>query len=96
MNDSGLSSAMWLQNMYAPENPRQQDLNIALELTKTFLKQKKLKGACRVHGGGFAGTIITFIPKVIETEYCRLMNNVFGNEATVRISINEKGAGRLN
>ena len=36
------------------------------------------KGACRVHGGGFAGTIQAFVPKDILDEYKNMIESVFG------------------
>ncbi|MEW5817447.1 MAG: galactokinase family protein, partial [Spirochaetota bacterium] len=51
---SGDSSWKLLQNSNSPRNPREQGLSLALALTEIFLNGK---GACRVHGGGFAGTI---------------------------------------
>ena len=55
--DSGLSSYMLNQNVYSPKNPTEQKLSLALAISEELLKGK---GAWRVHGGGFAGTIQAF------------------------------------
>ena len=59
VNESGLSSALHLQNTWAASDPRQQAIPIALALGRELLDGT---GAIRVHGGGFAGTIQAFVP----------------------------------
>lgn len=56
---SGRSSAMYLQNVYTGVNPEKQDMSVALALAESILDGR---GAVRVHGGGFAGTIQAFVP----------------------------------
>ena len=58
---SGNSSYKFLQNVYTTKNVREQGLSLALCLTEEYLRGKD--GACRVHGGGFAGTIQVFLPE---------------------------------
>ncbi|MBR1562856.1 MAG: galactokinase, partial [Ruminococcus sp.] len=53
INESGDSSFRYLQNIYASSAPAEQGLSLALYIAKSVLGDK---GACRVHGGGFAGT----------------------------------------
>lgn len=60
VNASGRSSEMLLQNIVPDGFSRHQDMAIALALAKRALGGK---GACRVHGGGFAGTIQAFVPQ---------------------------------
>jgi len=62
VNESGDSSWELLQNVYSPHRPETQGIGAALALTRNFFRRRKLRGACRVHGGGFAGTIQTYIP----------------------------------
>ena len=62
VNESGNSSYKYLQNIYSPHNVEKQNVSLALAMTDTFIKDKG-KGACRVHGGGFAGTIQVFLPE---------------------------------
>ena len=37
-----------------------------------------LPAACRVHGGGFAGTIQAFVPADLCDDFCATMDAVFG------------------
>ena len=72
---SGDSSAKYLQNLYSIKDPREQGLLSALALTEDFLAGG---GACRVHGGGFAGTIQAYIPVARLDAYRSLMESAFG------------------
>ena len=58
VNQSGLSSALHLQNTWSVHNPRQQAIPLALAEAERLLDG----GAGRVHGGGFAGTIQAWVP----------------------------------
>lgn len=73
--DSGRSSFMLNQNVYTPKNPTEQKLSLALAISKELLDGK---GAWRVHGGGFAGTIQTFVPNDMLDEYKKTIEGVFG------------------
>lgn len=59
VNESGISSATNLQNIWSVDSPKQQAVTLALALGKKLLNGT---GAIRVHGGGFAGTIQAFVP----------------------------------
>ena len=73
--ESGKSSYMLNQNVYSPSNPTEQRLSLALCITENMLKGK---GAYRVHGGGFAGTIQAFVPNEMLDDYKTAIENVFG------------------
>jgi galactokinase len=73
VNDSGNSSWKWLQNIAVPGNPKEQPIAICLALTERFIREKDNKGACRVHGGGFAGVILAFLPNEYVEEYTTYM-----------------------
>lgn len=79
VNLSGHSSFCYLQNVYPGKEPREQGISLALALTEEFLEDR---GACRVHGGGFAGTIQVYIPNEKAKDYISYMQNFFG-EGTV-------------
>ena len=49
------------------------------------------RGACRIHGGGFAGTILAFVPFDLLDEYSARMNAVFGERATTALAIRPEG-----
>ena len=63
------------QNVYTPKNPTEQKLSLALAMSRELLDGK---GAWRVHGGGFAGTIQAFVPNDLLDEYKEKMEKVFG------------------
>jgi galactokinase len=92
VNESGDSSAQLLQNNYSPRNSREQGISLALALTKSFLGRQ---GACRVHGGGFAGTIQAYLPANYLPGYREEMERVFGPGAVNVLSIRPIGAAEL-
>ena len=81
--DSGFSSYMLNQNVYTPKNPTEQKISLALAISAELLKDK---GAWRVHGGGFAGTIQTFVPNYMLDKYKETIEAVFG-EGTCHVLI---------
>jgi galactokinase len=90
VNASGRSSAEILQNVYAPRYAEQQPISLALALTERFLGGE---GACRVHGGGFAGTIQAYIPWRRRAEYAKTMDAVFGLGSVVELTVRPETAG---
>ena len=90
---SGNSSYKFLQNVYTTQNVREQGLSLALCLTEEFLDTHA--GACRVHGGGFAGTIQAFIKNDDVEAYRALIDSVFGEGATMPLFVRPLGATRL-
>ena len=86
MNESGLSSFMYLQNCFSITSSKNMGVALALMITKDFLKGD---GACRVHGGGFAGTIQALIPLNRVEEYIKLMDFVFGDKSAIKIKIRQ-------
>ena len=95
VNNSGNSSNKWLQNSYTIKNPREQGINIALAVTENYLK-KNGEGACRVHGGGFAGTIQVFLQNKSVNEYVGLMENVFVKGSARVLNIRSLGTIHVN
>lgn len=95
VNESGNSSFKYLQNIYSPKNVNSQGITLALALSDIFI-QKHGKGACRVHGGGFAGTIQVFLPNNLINEYKQFMSGSFDENAVKILSIRDKGAISLN
>jgi len=89
---SGRSSWMLLQNCYSGKTPHEQAIPLALALTARLLEQK---GACRVHGGGFAGTIQAYVPQDRLKAYLRTMERVFGADSCRPVRIRPVGATRL-
>ena len=89
---SGLSSYMYNQNVYSPSNPTEQKLSVALCISQELLEGK---GAYRVHGGGFAGTIQAFVPNEILDEYKAAMEAVFGEGKCYVLIIRPVGGTRV-
>ena len=85
--ESGRSSFMYLQNVYATSG--EQSLAVALCLAESMLSGK---GAWRVHGGGFAGTTLNLVPQDMEERFVEQMNAVFGDHACHVLSIRKEGA----
>lgn len=87
INDSGRSSFMYLQNVFADN--RDQSLSLALCLAEELLKED---GAWRIHGGGFAGTTLNFVPSGRVNEFVEVMNRAFGENACFVLNIRPVGA----
>lgn len=84
---SGESSWKLLQNLHV-EGGTNQEMPLALEMSRRMLESK---GAWRIHGGGFAGTILAFVPSNMVEKYSCAMNAVFGENATTVLSIRPEG-----
>ena len=78
VNESGQSSERLLQNIYSVKNPVNQEVGMGLAISRRVLAGL---GACRVHGGGFAGTIQAFVPKAKAAEYKSALERMFGEES---------------
>ncbi len=77
ITESGNSSWKWLQNVFVPAHAHEQPISVCLALTEIFLREKGV-GACRIHGGGFAGVIQAFIPNELREEYTAYMEKALG------------------
>lgn len=84
---SGESSWMLLQNIYPAG--KEQPLSLALAIAAVMLKGK---GAWRVHGGGFAGTTLNFVPNDMVDEFVRRMESVFGHHSCYVLDVRPEGA----
>ncbi len=85
--ESGISSWTLLQNIYSDASS--QPLAIALAYATEMLYNK---GACRVHGGGFAGTTLNFVPENMVENFVNQMNALFGESACVILDVRPEGA----
>ncbi len=90
---SGRSSFCYLQNVYTTKNVAEQGLSLALCVAEDYLADKN--AAWRVHGGGFAGTIQSFVPAEHAEGYRTLMDSVFGEGACIVLRIRPEGAIRI-
>ncbi len=91
INASGDSSYKLLQNCY-PESDRTMRIPLALALSKRICGSD---GGIRVHGGGFAGTMIAYVPKNYTTDMVDTLSKVFGSDNVFVISIRNSGAKML-
>lgn len=92
---SGNSSWKWLQNCFTNSNYQEQGITVTLALTELFIAGKQ-KGACRVHGGGFAGVIMAMLPNELVDEYITYIENCTGKGSAFRMSIRPYGAICVN
>ena len=88
---SGNSSWKWLQNCYTNSSYQEQGITVALALTELFIADKG-RGACRVHGGGFAGVIMAMLPNDLVDEYVEYIEKALGKGNAYRMSIRPHGA----
>jgi len=95
VNESGNSSWKWLQNCFTNKDPNEQGITLALSVTENFLKNTG-KGACRVHGGGFAGTVLVFMPNELLNGYVELIESIFGEGSVTVLSIRPYGTLCVN
>lgn len=92
MRESGKSSEELLQNTHIPGTPLDQGIPLGLKLSGELLKDK---GASRVHGGGFAGTVIALVPNELLDSYRAKMDGAFGPGSCRHLHIREDGAMRI-
>ena len=86
----GNSSWKWLQNCFTNSNYQEQGITVALALTELFIAEKQ-RGACRVHGGGFAGVIMAMLPNELVDEYICYIERAMGEGSAYRMSIRLTG-----
>lgn len=87
INASGHSSFEYLNNVLHPSS-QYQGLALGLAMAQTVLKNE---GACRVHGGGFAGTILCITPKHRTSHLKHVMMSMFGEKCFDLLKIREHG-----
>lgn len=88
---SGRSSALLLENVW-PVCSDERSLALALAVSERVLGND---GACRVHGGGFAGTMQAWMPADRISEYRKQMERIFGEGCCYLLSIRPEGAAKL-
>ena len=89
---SGDSSFKYLQNVYTNRDVQNQAVSIALAVSENVLGNH---GVCRVHGGGFAGTIQVFVKNSIVDEYKKYIEKVFGTDSCHILSIRNVGGTKV-
>ena len=92
MRASGDSSRRQLQNIIPDSHPEETRLAQALDRSAELLGEK---GAWRVHGGGFGGSIQALVPAEDWERYRAAMDELFGENACRELSVRPMGAARL-
>ena len=92
VKESGRSSWMYLQNITPAGAVVHQDMAVALALCDTLLGDR---GAYRVHGGGFAGTVQAFVPLDLLDMFKEKIEDVLGEGACHVLSIHQEGGIRV-
>ncbi len=95
VDESGRSSWQYLQNCAPAGAVTHQPVSTAVALTRTFLEQHGAPGAARVHGGGFAGTIQSYIPVELADRYIAFVETILGKSAATRIRVRKLGPSFL-
>ena len=93
VRQSGHSSWMYLQNIYPAGSIMKQEVALALALCDTLLQGR---GAYRVHGGGFAGTVQAFVPFDILSQFKTEIENVLGKGKCHVLNIRSDGGIRVS
>ena len=88
VKESGFSSFMYLQNVIPAGRTRNQEMAIALGLCEHYLRDR---GAYRVHGGGFAGTVQAYVPFDLLDSFRAGIDAVLGQGACHVLSIRPQG-----
>ena len=90
--ESGFSSWMYLQNVIPLGYVDQQAMAVALALCEHYLQGK---GAYRVHGGGFAGTVQAFVPMEILESFRQGIDGALGEGACHVLDIRPQGGVKM-
>lgn len=91
-SESGRSSWMYLQNITPTGAVEHQDVAVALALCETLLEGR---GAFRVHGGGFAGTVQAFVPMDMLENFKAGIEQVLGEGKCHVLTIRPQGGIRV-
>lgn len=92
VRESGRSSWMYLQNVVVTGSTGEQSAALALALCDSILGER---GAFRVHGGGFGGTVQAFVPDDMLDEFKAGIEKVFGAGSCHVMKIRSRGVMRL-
>lgn len=95
MKESGNSSFRWLQNVFATKDPFHQGITLALAVAEKALAPLADGAACRIHGGGFAGTMVALMPNDFVESYRAVLDQVFGEGSCKTLLIRAAGADRF-
>lgn len=89
---SGDSSFKYLQNVYTTKDIQKQNVSVALAVSENVLGNH---GVCRVHGGGFAGTIQAFVENDFVETYRQALDAVFGEGSCHVLKVRKYGGMKV-
>lgn len=92
IQESGNSSYKFLQNVYADFDYKNQAVSLGLAMSEMILKDH---GVCRVHGGGFAGTIQAFVENSYVETYKEEIEKVFGKGSCHILKVRKLGGCKV-
>ncbi len=92
VRESGSSSAAFLQNLHAEGQIRHQEADAVCACCSLVLEEK---GAWRMQGGGFGGTVEAFVPQEMSGYFQWRMDQILGEGSCVRIALRPTGAAVL-
>ncbi|MEW9937175.1 galactokinase [Clostridium butyricum] len=95
INESGNSSWKWLQNCSVEGEYNVQKVSLTLAITELFLRNIN-DGCCRVHGGGFAGVIMSVVPKSETSNFIKFMCKFISKDSIYPMNIRKFGAIHLD
>lgn len=78
VKESGISSQSQLQNLYSVAHPLEQAVVVTQSVAQHILDGR---GAVRVHGGGFAGTVQAYVPADFAEEFKNKVDQAIGTDA---------------
>lgn len=91
VNGSGLSSLIRLQNCFVPAEVSQPVVT-GIEVSRNIIND----GAVRVHGGGFAGSILAILNQNEKENYCKKMSEIFGAENVFTAYVRPTGTAKMS
>ena len=85
VTESGNSSFKYLQNAYTVKNVKEQGIPLALAISERHSR------ACRLHGGGFAGTIQAYVKNDVLDSFVGEIEAIFGNGSCKVLNLRKHG-----
>lgn len=92
IRESGQSSFQYLQNVYTNKDVLNQAVSVGLAVSEHILPGH---GVCRVHGGGFAGTIQAFVKNDFVERYREALDAVFGEGSCHVLKVRPAGGVKV-
>ena len=90
---SGNSSYRYVQNVFTTKDVEHQAMSVGLAVSEYVLGDN---GVCRVHGGGFAGTIQAYVKNDYAETYRKAMDALFGEGACMEMKIRPEGVMKID